>query len=84
MITGLGNQMYNGESYEEYVRSYRVHIVLFISSVVVSSVGFTGVIVSIPLLAFKEGWYKNKKDKLSLNFNIDLNSNFSLFMQYRL
>ena len=83
MLTALDDKMYSGETYEEYVRTYRAHIVMFITSVVVSSVGLTGVIISIPLIAYKEGWFKNKKEKLSLNLNLDLSSNVSLFMRYR-
>ena len=83
MLTEVNDKIYEGKSYEEYVRVYRTHIVMFITSVVLSSVGLTGVIISIPLLAFKEGWLKNKNN-VSLNLNVDLDCNFSLFMRYRL
>ena len=83
MLTELDDKIHNGNSYEEYVRTYRVHIVMFITSIVISSIGLTGVIVSIPLIAFKEGWFKNK-NKVSLNLNVDLNCNFLLFLRYRL
>jgi hypothetical protein len=84
MLTALDDAMYNGNSYEEYIRVYRIHMIMFITSIAISSVGLTGVIISIPLIAFKEGWFKNRKQNLSLNFNYDLNNNFSLFMRYRL
>lgn len=82
MLTALNDKIYSGSSYEEYVRTYRAHIIMFISSIVVSSIGLIGVVVSIPLIAYKEGAFK-KKEKVSLNFNMNLNNDFSLFMRYK-
>lgn len=83
MFTALHSQMYDGNSYEEYVKTYRIHINLFISAVVVTSVGFVGIIISIPLNAVKGDFSRVKKDKLSLNINFDLEQDLSFYMRYR-
>ncbi len=85
MFTVLDNEIHSGVSYEDYVRAYRTHIIMFITAVAVSSVGLTGMIISIPLLAYKEGWFNKFKERknLSLNLNMDLNSDLSLFLNYK-
>ena len=54
--------------FDGYESSYNIFIGLFISSVVLSSVGFIMAIVSIPLIIYKK---KNKEFSLSLEFSPD-------------
>ncbi len=83
MFTALHSQMYDGESYEEYVRTYRIHTNLFISAVVVTSAGLIGIIISIPLNAVKGDFSRIKKDKLSLNLNFDPKQDLSLYLRFK-
>lgn len=83
MFSVLNQVMNEGESYETYVRAYNIHIYMFISSVVVASIGLIGIIVSIPLNVIKGDFSKADKDKITLNINYNLEQDLSLYFRYR-